>query len=305
MKANKKISLCILAFLCTFLYSFAGVAESQEQFGVILIAHGSEDSDWNQKVVELQEKLVPAGSKSSESMEIAFLGHGQERTMKNALKKFIKKGSNNIVLIHLSPCSYIRHEEIKTLAKEKGGELEKAAFKFTLAPAMDDHPLALEIIKEHAKALSRDPGRENLILLAAGPVEELENITWMRQLERMGKTICSEIGFKEVVCATIRNHSPDLIAEQSIIDLRMKAKALKEKGRVVVVPYLFKDGPYEDLQSYLKGIVPPEDIGAVGCISHPNMETWIKEVIKKGMDQPRVKPVNKNWSNKGGERSHF
>ena len=304
MKANNKISLLILIIFSISLNSVAVAAESSERFGVIFITHGSSKADHNETVVKLKERIAaaPEPNQSLTGLEVAFLGDNNTGTMANALKKFSDKNTKNILLIPISPCSYIRHEEIKTLAEKVGN----GVFQFKLAPAMDDNPLAVEIIKEHAKALSRDPGRENLILLAAGPVEEMENIVWMRQLERMGKTICSEMGFQEVACATIRNHSPDLIAEQSIIDLRVKAKALKEKGRVIVVPYIFQDGPYEDLQSYLSGIVPPGDISQLGFISHLNADKWVKEVIKKGMDdQPQVKPVNKNWSTKGGDRSHF
>jgi hypothetical protein len=319
MKANKKIFLCILMLLSISLYSITVAAESSERFGVILIAHGSTKAGHNEAVGNLKNRIMaePAPNQSLTGLEIAFLGDkntgatpnvlkqfkGKNTdSMAQVLKQFSNKNAKNILLIPISPCSYIRHEEIKTLAEKAGN----GAFQFKLAAAMDDNSLAAEIIKEHATRLSKERGNTSLLLVSYGPVEELENITWIRRLERMGKTVCSEMGFKEVACATIRNHSPDLIAEQSIIDLRVKAKALKEKGRVIVVPYIFQNGPYEDLELYLNGIVPPDDISKEGFISHPNVDTWIKEVIKKGMDdQPQVKPVNKNWSTKGGDRSHF
>ena len=300
MKNKKKIYLCILILLCGSLYSIAGIA--QPRFSAILVAHGSTNAAHNQKVINVKNGITDP---SLSALEVAFLGNNTQGKMDIVLNQFRTKGATQILLIPISPCSYIRHAEIETLAQGKARALGINTFQFKLAPAMDDHPLAAEIIKEHAKSKSVNPQNESLLLFAYGPVDELENIAWVRRLEQMGGIIKTELGFKEVVCATVRNHSPDLIAEQSIIDLRRKARALKEKGRVIVVPYIFEDGPYEELQSYLSGIVTPEDIVNAGFISNAKTKDWVNDVIREGMNQPSVKAVNRHWSTQNGPHGNF
>ncbi len=312
MKDNKKISLFILVLLCTSLYSATRFAQAQERFSAIFVAHGSTNSAHNQKVINLKNNVrsAPTPNPSLSGLEVAFLGNNNQGKMDDALRNIHLGGISHILLIPLSPCSYIRHEDIKTRANDKANALGMNALQFKLAPAMDDHPVAAEILKEHAKNLSTNPKNERLLLFAYGPVDELENIAWVRRLEQMGNAIGTELGVQEVVCATVRNHSADLIAEQSIIDLRRKARALKEKGRVIVVPYVFEDGPYKELQSYLSGIIdnskPAEGaIAEVGFVSNPKIKDWVNEVISKGMNQPQVRPVNKHGSTQKGPKENF
>jgi sirohydrochlorin ferrochelatase len=317
MKNNKKIYLCILILLSISLYSVISIAQPRpatqprspispvtipaRPFSAILVAHGSAITDHNQKVINLKHRIT---NPSLSALEVAFLGNDSQGKMDTVLNQFRARGTTRILLIPLSPCSYIRHAEIKILANDKANGLGMP-FQFTLAPAMDDHPVAAEIIKEQARNKSVNPQNESLLLFAYGPVEELENITWLRLLEQMGERIGKEVGFKEVECATVRNHSADLIAEQSIIDLRRKARALRENGRVIVVPYVFEDGPYTELQSYLSGIVPPEDIVSEGFISNAKTKDWVQDVIRRGMNQPAVKAVNRHWSTEKGPKGNF
>jgi hypothetical protein len=329
MKNNKKIYLCILILLSFSLYSVISIAQPRREtqprrpippvtiparpFSAILVTHGSTNPAHNQQIINLKNRIT---NPSLSGLEVAFLGNDAlpdlnsiEGKMDNALRQINSRGIRHILLIPLSPCSYIRHADIEARARGKANDLGMNALQFNLAPAMDDHPLAAEIIKEHARehlrSLSRNPQNERLLLFAYGPVDELENITWLRRLEQMGEMIRTEVGFKEVMCATVRIHSPDLVAEQSIIDLRRKARALRENGRVIVVPYVFEDGPYTELQSYLSGIVPPEDIVNEGFISNVRTENWVQDVIRQGMTQPVVKEVNRHWSTEKGPKGNF
>ena len=316
MKNNKTIYLCILILLSFSFYPVMSAAQPRiprppvtipaRQFSAILVAHGSANSNHNEKIITLKNNVrsAPTSNPSMSGLEVALLGNNSLARMDSALNYFHGRGARQILLIPLSPCSYIRHAEIKILANDKANGLGMP-FQFTLAPAMDDHPVAAEIIKEQARNKSVNPQNESLLLFAYGPVEELENITWLRLLEQMGERIGKEVGFKEVECATVRNHSADLIAEQSIIDLRRKARALRKNGRVIVVPYVFEDGPYTELQSYLSGIVPPEDIVSEGFISNAKTKDWVQDVITRGMRQPVVKEVNRHWSTEKGPKGNF
>jgi sirohydrochlorin ferrochelatase len=296
MKVNKDMFfyILILLFVSGYFFLSPGAAKSQE-FGTVLIAHGSNNPEWNTRIKEFYNNIKPDLPPS----QLAFLRFVEGNTLQEAVTKLINDnpGIREILFVHLSPSSYsIRHEEIASIASP----LIQPPLQYKIAPAMDDHHLSVEILEDYAKALSRSPGNESLILLGYGPIEELENIVWVRQLERMGERIRRDLGFREVSCMTLRHHSADLIRSQAITDLQRTATRLKEGGRVIVVPHIFcslpEDGFQREVQSCLRGIVDLQDICTMGIISHPMTKEWVKEVVRKGMKQPGIKIVNRTWS---------
>ncbi len=328
---NKKIFTILLCYIALFLFVAADSAESQDDFGVVLVAHGSIHADWNANIVRFYDNFTPLKKQlsaidnfaSHKGTEVAFLRFVDDKTIQRAINKLHGQGLGKILLVHLSPSSNtIRHEEIESIAEQKTTKKAKpwlfkqavsmpklqpvTGLEIKVAPAMDDHPLIVDILREHAMELSKDAENESLILLSYGPIDELENITWLRLLDRIGKRL-GALGFKEVVCVSLRHHSADLIRTHSIAELQKTARRLGNDGRVIVVPYVLNVSPgdsfHRELKSCLRGIVDPEnDIGKKGIISHRKAEEWVWQVIGKGMNQPKVKPVNRTWSAMDGAK---
>jgi len=244
--------------------------------------------------------------KSPYPVEPAFLDFDEQRTLAKAARRLEDKGVNEILIVHVSPSSYSsHHEEVRYLAglrKDLGVYAETAKkpiqgnVKFAVAPCMDDHPLTVEIVKDFARELSQDPAHESLLLVGHGPVEELENIMWVRQLEKTAQEIEKTMPYKEVVCMTLRADAPDLVREQAHEDVRKTASRLSNQGRVIVVicGVGIKMLQFE-LQHLLKGI-PSVAISQKGFINHPNTVKWIEATIQQGMRQPEVPPINRKWS---------
>jgi hypothetical protein len=331
MKCNRKI--LVILFLISLFFSLETDTAKSQEFGVVLVSHGSIHDIWNNRILALEKKFQPISDELQASSnqfpvnrlfshrgKVAFLRFDDVNTLPNAIDTFQANGISKILLVHLSPFSCtVRHEEIKHIAgkvpdDEKKSWLVKKAvslsdlpawpddLKIEVAPAMDDHPLIIDILKKRARELSKNPATESLILLGYGPIDELENITWLRLLERIGKRL-GTLGFKEVVGVSLRHHSADLIRAQAITELQKTAKSLSENGRVIVLPYalyISPDDPFQkELQSCLRGIVDREsDIGKKGIISDDEeyFDKWLEEVISKGMNQPEVMPVNRTWS---------
>jgi sirohydrochlorin ferrochelatase len=293
MKPNKVFLPGIVMLLSISLYMLAATctAEAQE-LGAILVAHGSTNSDWNDQIENFYEKIESDMPPS----QLAFLRFDNEKTLANAVNNLKKDGITKIVIIHLSPSSFsIRHDEIVNFAKDTMEA--NPSLQLTVSPAMDVHPLFVGILKDYTKELSPAPGNDSLILLADGPADELDNIIWVRKLDRIGKMLRAQLRLREVVSMTLRNYSADLIHEQAIIDLKKTAKRVSEKGRVIVVPCVLSESSFhQDLKLYLKGIVPQEDICMKGVLDHPNAEKWVQKVMRKGINQPSVRPVNRNWT---------
>lgn len=311
-------------------FANAETAQTQAPSGVVLVAHGSNNPQLscNGQVQTLYDEI--RNDTSLPPLKYAFLRFENGYTLEKTVADLKNDGINdNILFIHLAPSSFsIRHRELKQVHAPSApgfvpnppGHVEKhwlykttmrprslpAGKKYAVSPAMDDNPLIVQILSEYAAEIfntlrvhapSTAPEQASLLLVSYGAIEELENILWDRVMEGIGETIRSERGFKEVACISLRNHSADLIREQSVRNLIKTAKRLKEQGAVIVVPYVLCDGAFhESLRSYLTGIVAPDHICSKGIITHPNTALWVKEVIQQGMNQPSGPDVNRNWS---------
>jgi hypothetical protein len=320
--------LSVIILLTIFWYSpaVAEMTKQPEKFGVVLVAHGSNNPelDCNSQVQALYEKIKR--DDPSLKLELAFLRYANKKTLKDAVNNLQAQGiKDNILIIHLSPSSFsIRHIELtesiaETIAPEKKVMIKKPwsykqvlasyalpAMRYAVSPAMDDNPIIINILSDQAKEILNRPSQEilrnpesaSLLLVSYGAIDELENILWNRQMEQIGEAIKSKIGFRSVACISLRNHSADLIREQAIIELIKTAKSLKDQGRVIVVPYVLCAGAFQQsLQSYLGGIIPPEDISSKSVITDLDaVVLWVRNVIARGMNQPASPSVNRNWS---------
>lgn len=291
-------ALCI----CTFSSVKSTEAKEEENLGVIVISHGAPMPAWNDGVLDLIKSV-----KSPYPLEVAFLDYDAEKTLKKSIKRLEDKGIQEILLVHLSPSSYSEHhEEIKYLigirnnlgiyTEEADPPIKSIVTKFVVSPCMDNHPLVTDILADYVRELSQDPEKESLILLGHGPIEELMNIMWVKQLKNIGREIQKRIRFREIVCMTLRNDSADLIREQAAEDLREVAKRLSDYGRViVVVNALGAMMVQQEAQRILQGI-PSVVISTKGVASHPKAVEWIEDTINKGINQSDVEPVNRSWS---------
>ena len=277
-------------------------AAQKDTMGVIVISHGAPIPEWNQNVMNLI-----ASVKSPYPIEPAFLDYDKDRTLEKAVRRLEAKGVNDILIVHLSPSSYSNHhEEIRYLVglrKDLGLYTEmtetpiRSTSRFAVSPGMDEHPLIVEALTEYVRELSREPTRESLILVGHGPVEEVEDIMWVRQLKRISKEITKTLNFQEVVCMNLRNDAADLVREQAHTDLRETGQRLSKQGSVIVV--IASLGTFmlqQEAKNSLKG-VPSVTISAKGLMSHPNTVKWIEATIQNGMNQPAVPPINRKWSN--------
>lgn len=305
MKKGDKLLLGIFIIVSVFLCFPSNICFAQGSFGAILVAHGARNPDNNQDILTIHKNVT---RKASCPVEVAFLGYTNGQTVDNAIKKLLGKGITQILLVHVAPSSYGYNEQIKTFVEASAAGLRKANARPTIKiVAMDDHPLAVDMLSGCARTLSKTPAEESLLLVGGGPIDELENISSLMDLETIGQTIQNERGFREVVCTNIRTHSPDVIFVRSINELQKAAKRLMAQGRVIVVPYVLQKDFYMELESYLQGIIPPEDISREEILAHANVEKWVSEVIAQGIKQPQLKQVNRNWSvmkdEKGGAKN--
>ena len=306
MKTHRRLFFGIFISLFLFIHLYSSVDASDQRkkssLGVIVISHGSPQQSWNQKVLELVRSV-----KSPCPLEPAFIDFNEEITLEKSIKKLEGKGVDEILIVHLSPSSYsVHHEEVKYLVglrkdlgfytDASGPPVESTVKRFAVSPCMDDHPLVVKILIDFTMELSKDPENESLILLGHGPVEELANIMWVRQLERIGKEIRKALRFRDIFCMTLRNDSADLIREQASQNLREAAKRLSNQGRVIVLTYAVGTGMLQREVSHILQGIPSVVVHTKGVSSHSNTLKWIEDVIDKGINQPSVPLIKRSWS---------
>lgn len=150
--------------------------------------------------------------------------------------------------------------------------------RFILSQAgVGDSPIIEEILYERAKALSVDPARESILILAHGPGHDKENEQWLtamnQRIERIG-----QIGpFRAIRSETLREDWPDrrVEAEKRIRDF--VAQANEDGGRCIVLPFRVAGfGPYREV---LQGL--PYVADGKGFCPHPLMTEWIEQSAKK------------------------
>jgi len=132
----------------------------------------------------------------------------------------------------------------------------KASVPIQMSEALNHHPIVADILADRAAAITKDPAREALILVAHGPNEDKENAEWLSDMAILAKRLSSKTSYARVVTVTVRDDAEPAVREKATADLRQDAQSAKEAGyRVLIVPLLLSYGGIENgLRQRLDGI---------------------------------------------------
>ncbi len=155
---------------------------SDDEIGVVLMPHGS-DFNWNETIRENLEPLI-----DRYKIEYAF-SMADPKVIERAVKRLEKRGVRAIMLIRIYSLAASFREKTEYIlglngAYRRGGKVIRVASPvvFTTFGGSEDDPLVAEVMLERAKALSKNPKKETLILLAHGTDNEEVNGRWMNNL---------------------------------------------------------------------------------------------------------------------------
>ncbi len=146
---------------------------------------------------------------------------------------------------------------------------------------LDEYAGTGEILAERARALSKDPRTEVVVLLAHGAGDEAENDAILSRLSGYAGAIRTAAGFADVRGFTLREDWPASRApsERAIRDY--VAAHARSGQRVLVVPFrLFGFGPYRDV---LKGLEYRSD--GTGLLPHAAVAEWLASRVRATLDQ--------------------
>ncbi|MCA1749698.1 MAG: hypothetical protein LC634_09300, partial [Sphingomonadales bacterium] len=120
---------------------------------------------------------------------------------------------------------------------------------------------------ERARALSSDPARESVLILAHGPGDDAENARWLANMESQSAAVRALAPFRAVQVETLREDWPE---ERAAAETRIRGfveAAAREDGRALVIPYRLSGfGPYAEVLEGLtyvsdgRGLLPSDEV---------------------------------------------
>ncbi len=271
--------------------------------GVLLLAHGGEP-EWDAEVAKLRAQVdakVPT--------EVA-LGMADPATLQSALDALGRRGVTRVVAVPLfvhsrsevldqtryvlgltdAPSEVLR-AAAEAMAKAHAGhagmgamggmhhhmfslDRVKTGLPIVLTPALDSDPFVSGILLERARGLSRDPKTETVVLVAHGPVDDAALPAWRDALAAHAAAVKRGGGFRDVVCAVLRDDAPAPVRAASVAGLRALVQEGAARGRALVVPVLIARGGIEGkLAVDLKGLDYAWD--GKTLMPHDGFDAWV------------------------------
>jgi sirohydrochlorin ferrochelatase len=250
-------------------------ARTQARPGILLLAHGG-SAVWNDNVNALAARVD-----KDRPVEVAF-GMATRANIQTAVDKLVARGVTEIVAVPLFVSSHssvltstqyllgLRAEappELASFAKMSHGPAKGAApshdhhaaadpgegtrpvkvpVPIRMTGALDGHPIVAAILADRARAISKDPAREAIVLVAHGPVNDVENQQWLNNLGVLASGIRKDASYASIDWMTVKDDAPPAIRDAATAELRALVTKRSESGaRVLIVPVLLSYGGIE------------------------------------------------------------
>lgn len=273
-----------------------------EDTGVIIFAHGS-DFHWNENLRIAVQPLM-----DRYKVEFAF-SMADPITIERALRKLEQRDAKAVVIVsaYATSTSFrtdiehlvgldIEDQSVQHSANGHGGHdghghhgksSKPSPRILTSLPVVwtggyEDNPLFANALLDRALALSKDPTKETVILVAHGARDDQRNEIWLQKLENIANHMRSNGGekFKAIQVATWREDWPEKRAPWIEKVRTMVTEANKQGGKAIVIPArTTATGPEK---KFLAGL--EFELGE-GFAPHPLFTQWVDEQIQQGMKQ--------------------
>ncbi|HEY8550814.1 MAG TPA: CbiX/SirB N-terminal domain-containing protein [Vicinamibacterales bacterium] len=299
----------VLALGGLFLAASAFAQAPQRKPGVLLLAHGGKP-EWNERVAALAKSLD-----AEQPVEVAF-GMATRANIQAAANRLVERGATEIIAVPLFVSSHssviTSTEYLLGLRKDMPEDLLKFArmshghgghgagghgsahgaaasadgttpisvpVPVRMTPALNRHPLVADILSTRARAISTDPAREAVILVAHGPVRDEENERWLADMRVLAEWVAASAPFASVDALTVRDDAPKPVRDAASAELRaLVEKRAGEGRRVLIVPLLMSFGGIEQgIRARLEGL--DYTMAPQGLMPDDRIATWVREMV--------------------------
>ncbi|HMB99069.1 MAG TPA: hypothetical protein VKM36_11330 [Balneolaceae bacterium] len=284
---------------------------TKENLGVVFMPHGS-DYVRNRRMMDAVESL-----QDEYMIEHAF-SMADPLVMERAIRKLEKRGAKAITVVRVFSLesSFRDGTEYVLGLNEHFGHghghgsgappqriISGSAF-YSLG-GLEASPLFAEALLDRAMGLSKEPGKETVILIGHGTGSDKANKHWENNLSRIASHMKMKAGekgvqFRDIQYGTWREDWPDL-RDKHIAGIRnMVKEASKGGGTAIVIPARTTHGGHanrwlSDLEFEHNG---------EGFAPHPLFEQWVEEQIILSMDHFSTNGSKSLVSDATEEQSH-
>jgi sirohydrochlorin ferrochelatase len=301
--------LCLLAMGCAGVRNTPSAAASvdQDEFGVLLMAHGG-SPEWNEGVEAAVEPL-----QDQSKIEVAF-GMADAKSIQEAVSRLEERGVRKIGVVRLFVSGESWYERTEQILGLRGGAPSRpaptgsgsdgghgdhnhsmelwraetaASFALTTQGLAEAEAMGT-VLADRARALSRDPRTEDVLILAHGPGDDSENERWIATIDARAEAVRQSLPFRRVQVVTLREDWPEKRPEA---ERRIRAyveRARAEGGAAIVIPFRVQGfGPYAQV---LDGLEYVSD--GHGLMPHPGVTRWIEGQIMSLRRGPFRSPID-------------
>ncbi|PZR50419.1 MAG: hypothetical protein DI537_57865, partial [Stutzerimonas stutzeri] len=196
-----------------------------DDFGVLVMAHGG-PAAWNESVLGAVQPL-----RDKYKLEVAF-GMADAMAIQQGIVRLEARGARKIAVVRLFVSGeswYGRTEQILGLtagapeppaadhahAHPGGGHsmgfwrIPTVATFALSTQGLAEAPEMGAVLAERAKALSRTPQHEDVLILAHGPGDDAENERWMAYLDARADAVRKSAPYRRVQVETLREDWPE------------------------------------------------------------------------------------------------
>jgi hypothetical protein len=147
-----------------------------------------------------------------------------------------------------------------------------------MTSALNDHPIVADILASRARAISREPAREALVVVAHGPNEEDDNRRWLADMGSLAARLKQTERFPSLEYLTLRDDAPKPVRDAATEQLREIVQREASAGRrVLIVPLLISFGGIErGLRERLEGL--PYTMAEAALMPDDRLATWVLTV---------------------------
>lgn len=252
---------------------------STGEVGVLVLAHGG-SWRWNQTV---REAVAQAHLDCPTEVAFGMGMHAKEvKRLQRAVEQLERRKVNRIVVVPLlvSSSSEVMRQFEYLFGVREHGPWETHAKPLALhvpvvmAAPLDDDPAVAQVLVERARAMSRTPEQEAVVLIAHGPNAEDDNAAWLHTMERLARQVQAQGHFRAVLPVTMRDDASKPVREEATHQMRALVQAQSQHGRTLVVPLLLANGGIEaKIPKRLHGLAYLYQRQTL--LPHPALSQWI------------------------------
>lgn len=296
------------------------VPPKPEETGVVLLAHGS-DHHWNETmlgaVASLKDRylLEPAlcmadppvvaravkrlevrGAKAIVIVRVFGLQSSFQRDVERMIGQDVESGTMPALAVdhghHHSPQANRAesaqprghspsHGQASHGPMVPAPRLRSSAAIVTLG-GLEDHPLFAQVLLERAKSMSKDPGKETVLLVAHGSGDDHSDAHWNHLLEALANRMRNSGGeaFRAIRTGTWREDWPEQREPARARIQGFVREASRGGGRALVVPARTLGQGFE--RQFLEGL--NFELGE-GFAPHPLFAQWFEEQVRAGIQR--------------------